>query len=99
MDCFPLKKPLLLILLPLSFYMNKEHYEKKLYTEFVRPFPNEEGNWQIVSTGEIVTAIEDEDIQGFPIMLVETSEGERLLHVDFNNEIFVKLDKNNNPLV
>jgi hypothetical protein len=22
-----------------------------------------------------------------------------LLHVDFNNEIFVKLDKNNNPLV
>jgi hypothetical protein len=78
--------------------MNKEYYEKKLYTQFVRPFPSEEGNWQIVGTGEIVKAIEIEDIQGYPMMVVETEEGQ-LLDCDFQDEIFVKLNKNNEPLV
>lgn len=77
--------------------MNKEHYERKLYTEFVRPFPSEEGQWKIVSTGEVVLAVEIEDIQGYPMMAVEAEEGQ-LLDCDFFNEIFVKLDKNGEPL-
>lgn len=74
--------------------MNKEYYQKKLHTEFVRPFPTEEGQWKLVSTGEIVTAVEQEDIQGYPIMTVKI-ENERttFYDTDFQNEIFVKLDE------
>ena len=50
--------------------MNKTPYENKLNTENVRSFPNAEGQWKLVSTGEIVNAIEQEDIQGYPIMAV-----------------------------
>lgn len=77
--------------------MNKEYYEKKLHTEFVRRFPSEEGRWKIVSSGEVVLAVEIEDIQGYPMMAVETEEG-MLLDSDFFNEIFVKLDKNGQEL-
>lgn len=73
--------------------MNKTHYQNKLNTEFVRPFPTEEGQWKLVSTGEIVNAIEQEDIQGYPIMAVDIANEGRFYEVDFQNEIFVKLDE------
>ena len=79
--------------------MDKKYYEKKLYTEYVRSFPNAEGKWKIVSTDEIVTAVEQEDIQGDPIIALEI-EGERCFfyEIDFDNEIFVKLDEEGEPL-
>jgi len=73
--------------------MDKKYYEKKLYTEYVRPFPNDEGKWKIVSTDEVVTAVEEEDIQGYPMMVVHIDNEGKFFDVDFPNEIFVKLDE------
>lgn len=73
--------------------MDKAHYQKKLNTEFVRAYPNEEGQWKIVSTGEIANAIEDEDIQGYPLMSTTIEHAGRFYSVDFKNEIFVKLNE------
>ena len=73
--------------------MDKKYYEKKLYTEFVRSFPNQEGKWKIVSTDEVVTAVEEEDIQGYPMMVVHIDNEGKFFDVDFPNEIFVKLDE------
>jgi hypothetical protein len=75
--------------------MNKEmkHYEKKLRTEFVKPFPTEEGQWKLISTDEIVTAVEQEDIQGYPIMAVKIENEGTFYDTDFQNEIFVKLNE------
>jgi hypothetical protein len=71
--------------------MNKTPYENKLHTEYVRSFPNAEGQWKLVSTGEIVTAIEQEDIQGYPIMAVKIENEGTFYDVDFQNETFEKI--------
>ena len=81
-------------LLPQLWYikdMNKTPYENKLHTENVRSFPNAEGQWKLVSTGEIVTAIEQEDIQGYPIMAVKIENEGTFYDVDFQNETFEKI--------
>jgi len=57
----------------------------------IRSFPNAEGQWKLVSTGEIVTAIEQEDIQGYPIMAVKIENEGTFYDVDFQNETFEKI--------
>ena len=59
----------------------------------MRSFPNQEGKWKIVSTDEVVTAVEEEDIQGYPMMVVHIDNEGKFFDVDFPNEIFVKLDE------
>jgi hypothetical protein len=78
--------------------MDKKHYEKKLYTEFVRRFPNSEGQWKLVSTGETCTATETTDIEDCPMFTIMIDGEGPLMSIDFDNEIFVKLDDEGDPL-
>ena len=43
--------------------------------------------------GEVVTAVEKEDIQGYPIMAVKIENEGTFYDTDFQNEIFVQLNE------
>jgi hypothetical protein len=68
--------------------MNKTIDLRKTNT---KSFPDQEGNWLLVETGETVKAIETEDVQGFPMVIVEI-EGGRFFDTDLKGT-FVKLDE------
>jgi hypothetical protein len=78
--------------------MNKTPYENKLHTEYVRSFPNAEGQWKLVSTGETCTATETTDIEDCPMFTVMIGEEGPFFSIDLENEIFVKLDESGEPL-
>jgi len=70
-------------------------YSKLLYTPHVKPYPTEEGFWRLISTGEIVEAIE-QDGMGYPVIAlkIKDDEGYGIFYsVDFQKEIFVRLDE------
>lgn len=56
-----------------------------------RSFPNAEGLWKLVSTGETVNAIEQTDIYDDPIFTIFIGEEGPLYSIDMENETFEKL--------
>lgn len=56
-----------------------------------RSFPNVEGKWKLVSTGEIVNAIEQADIYDEPIFAIFIGEEGPFYSIDMENETFEKL--------
>jgi hypothetical protein len=63
----------------------------KLFTEFVRPFPNSEGDWKLESTGETARAVEMRDIYDEPLFAVFIGNGGPFFSIDLENEIFEKI--------
>lgn len=64
----------------------------KLYTEFVRPFPDSEGEWTLLSTGETARAVEMKDICDQPIFAVFIGEDGPFFSTDMENEVFEKIN-------
>lgn len=60
------------------------------YTEFVRPFPDEEGLWTLVRTGETARCIEQQDIQGDPIFAISIDKEGPFYDIDMEGEAFEK---------
>jgi hypothetical protein len=56
-----------------------------------RSFPNVEGKWKLVSTGETVNAIEQKDIYDDPIFAIFIGEEGPFYSIDMENETFEKL--------
>ena len=56
-----------------------------------RSFPDCEGLWKLVSTGETVKAIEQKDIYDDPIFAIFIGEEGPLYSIDMENETFEKL--------
>ena len=56
-----------------------------------RSFPNVEGEWKLVSTGEIVNAIEQKDIYDEPLFAIFIGEEGPFYSIDMENETFEKL--------
>ncbi|NDE91741.1 MAG: hypothetical protein EB059_11540 [Alphaproteobacteria bacterium] len=54
-------------------------------------FPDSEGLWKLVSTGEIAKAVEQEDIQGYPIFAIFIDEEGPFYSIDMENETFEKI--------
>ena len=71
---------------------DKEMNSKPNQTHLVRHWPDEVGQWKLVSTGEIVNAIEVEDFDGNPLFAVIDSEGDGPhFSIDLKNEAFKKI--------
>lgn len=60
------------------------------YTEFIRPFPDEEGLWTLVRTGETARCVEQKDIQGDPIFAIWFDKEGPFYSVDMEGEAFEK---------
>ena len=56
-----------------------------------RSFPNVEGEWKLVSTGEIAKAIEQKDIYDEPIFAIFIGEEGPFYSIDMENETFEKI--------
>lgn len=60
------------------------------YTESVRPFPDEEGLWTLIRTGETARCMEQEDFQGDPIFAIWFDKEGPFYSVDMEKEAFEK---------